>query len=68
LVLLKETEEIEAFISSTKLPENLEILRGLKTEMVDIENLKFCWVLVVHACNPSYSGGRDQEDPGLKPV
>jgi hypothetical protein len=22
---------------------------------------------VAHACNPSYSGGRDQEDPGLKP-
>jgi hypothetical protein len=26
------------------------------------------WVPVVHACNPSYSGGRDQEDHGLKPV
>jgi hypothetical protein len=23
-------------------------------------------VLVAHACNPSYSGGRDQEDRGLK--
>jgi hypothetical protein len=23
---------------------------------------------VAHACNPSYSGGRDQEDGGLKPV
>jgi hypothetical protein len=23
---------------------------------------------VVHACNPSYSGGRDQEDCGLKPA
>jgi hypothetical protein len=22
---------------------------------------------VVHACNPSYSGGRDQEDQGSKP-
>jgi hypothetical protein len=22
------------------------------------------WVLVAHACNPSYSGGRDQEDHG----
>jgi hypothetical protein len=22
------------------------------------------WVPVVHACNPSYLGGRDQEDPG----
>jgi hypothetical protein len=23
-------------------------------------------VLVAHACNPSYSGGREQEDSGLK--
>jgi hypothetical protein len=23
---------------------------------------------VSHPCNPSYSGGRDQEDSGLKPV
>jgi hypothetical protein len=25
-------------------------------------------VLVAHACTPGYSGGRDQEDHGLKPV
>jgi hypothetical protein len=25
-------------------------------------------VLVAHACNPSYSGGRDQEDCGSKPA
>jgi hypothetical protein len=25
-------------------------------------------VLVAHACNPCYSGGRDQEDLGLKPT
>jgi hypothetical protein len=25
-------------------------------------------VLVAHACNPNYSGGRDQEDCGLKPA
>jgi hypothetical protein len=25
-------------------------------------------MLVAHACNPSYSGGRDQEDSGLKPA
>jgi hypothetical protein len=24
--------------------------------------------LVAHACNPSFSGGRDQEDRGLKPA
>jgi hypothetical protein len=21
-----------------------------------------CWVLAAHTCNPSYSGGRDEED------
>jgi hypothetical protein len=26
----------------------------------------FFWVLVVHACNPSYSGSRDQEDHSKK--
>jgi hypothetical protein len=30
-----------------------------------IENV--CWVLVAHACFPSYSGGRDQEDCSSKP-
>jgi hypothetical protein len=25
-------------------------------------------VLVTHDCNPSYSGGRDQEDHGSKPA
>jgi hypothetical protein len=28
---------------------------------------KYSWVLVAHACNPSYLGSRDQEDWGLKP-
>jgi hypothetical protein len=27
-----------------------------------------CWMPVAHACNPSYSGGRDQEDRGSKPA
>jgi hypothetical protein len=26
------------------------------------------WVPVAPACNPSYSGGRDQEDLGSKPA
>jgi hypothetical protein len=26
------------------------------------------WKPVAHACNPSYSGGRDQKDLGLKPA
>jgi hypothetical protein len=33
-------------------------------------NIRVCfnWVLVAHTCNPSYSGGRNQEDHGLKSV
>jgi hypothetical protein len=26
------------------------------------------WMLVAHACNPSYSGSRDQEDHGSQPA
>jgi hypothetical protein len=26
------------------------------------------WVPVTHTCNPSYSGGRDQENHGWKPA
>jgi hypothetical protein len=26
------------------------------------------WAPVAHTCNPSYSGGRDQEDRGSKPA
>jgi hypothetical protein len=26
------------------------------------------WALVAHSCNPSYSGGRDQEDHSSKPA
>jgi hypothetical protein len=28
----------------------------------------FSQVPIAHACNPSYSGGRDQEDRNLKPA
>jgi hypothetical protein len=28
----------------------------------------YSWALVAHTCNPSYSGGRDQEDHNLKPA
>jgi hypothetical protein len=42
--------------------------------MVRVKNMQItqriwensCWVLVVHACNSNYSGGRDQEDGGSK--
>jgi hypothetical protein len=34
---------------------------------LDIQN-RNSQVLVAHACNPSYSGGKDQEDRGTKPA
>jgi hypothetical protein len=27
-----------------------------------------CWALMAHACDPSYSGGSNQEDRDLKPA
>jgi hypothetical protein len=30
-------------------------------------SLSIGWAPVAHACNPSYSGSRDQEDQGSKP-
>jgi hypothetical protein len=33
-----------------------------------LHDLRNSWALVAHTCNPSYSGGRDQEDHNLKPV
>jgi hypothetical protein len=32
------------------------------------KKLKVGQALVAHICNPSYSGGRDQEDHDLKPA
>jgi hypothetical protein len=31
-------------------------------------NVSLSWALVAEACNPSYLGGRDQEDSGSKPA
>jgi hypothetical protein len=35
---------------------------------VILKNIYYSWALVVHTCNPSYSGGRDQEDHSSKPA
>jgi hypothetical protein len=34
----------------------------------DNSKISLSWVLMAHASNPSYSGGRDQEDLSLKPA
>jgi hypothetical protein len=33
-----------------------------------LRNQIYCWAQMAHACNPSYSGGRDQENCSLKPA
>jgi hypothetical protein len=35
---------------------------------MESEDIRLSEMLVAHACNPSYSGGRDQEDHGSKLV
>jgi hypothetical protein len=33
-----------------------------------VKEVTICPARVAHTCNPSYSGGRDQDDRGLKPA
>jgi hypothetical protein len=37
-------------------------LRILLFEVLTASFKSPCWVPVIHFCNPSYTGGRDQED------
>jgi hypothetical protein len=36
--------------------------------LCDLHEYSLCWAPVAHACNPSYSGGRDLEDRGSNPA
>jgi hypothetical protein len=53
-----------------------EMLQGVETRRTcrialpeeRLKNIFPVQVLVAHACNPSYSGGRDQEDRSSKPA
>jgi hypothetical protein len=45
---------------------NSHILKSNNSCFTLPQNCKVHWVLMAHACNLSYSGGRDQEDQGLK--
>jgi hypothetical protein len=44
------------------------IIPVFKRQRQENQEFKASWVQVAHACNPSNSGGRDQEDGGLKPA
>jgi hypothetical protein len=43
------------------------LLHCFLTSIVSIKKYP-SWALVAHTCNPNYSGGRNQEDHGLKPT
>jgi hypothetical protein len=58
-----KTENLLSFIVCCLIKKSL---LELKTEFM--QKQKLSWVPVVHTCNPSYSGGRDQEDHCLKPA
>jgi hypothetical protein len=45
-----------------------EDLKGDRGKRSPDKNLSIGQALVAHACNPSYSGGRDQEDHSSKPA
>jgi hypothetical protein len=59
---------MESPVRHNFLPINLaKSVVGRKKKLLHIvtnKDIHFSQVLVAHACNPSYSGGRDQEDCG----
>jgi hypothetical protein len=45
------------------------LILKIKLSLLVIKYINYsCWVLVAHASNPNYSGGRDQEDRSSKPA
>jgi hypothetical protein len=48
------------------LPSKCKALRTNPNTTKINKNIHPCQAPVAHACNPSYSGGRDQEDLGSK--
>jgi hypothetical protein len=49
--------------------QNIYAAKKYSTELKSVFNFLLILglqVLMAHACNPSYSGGRDQEDGGFK--
>jgi hypothetical protein len=41
---------------------------SLASRKMKIQSMVSCRALVAHACSPSYSGGKDQENHSLKPA
>jgi hypothetical protein len=59
---------VSYFLLSTVGIREAESLPLLKTNKQAKKKKNFSRAPAAHACNPSYSGGRDQEDCGLKPA
>jgi hypothetical protein len=51
----------------TMIASNYSFVTSLSASC-EVMTLRTAWVLVAHTCNPSYLGGRDQEDHGFKPL
>jgi hypothetical protein len=53
---------------------SFNFIQNFKAQKVRVLSMEFFqkwhagWTPVAHTCNPSYSGGRDQEDHGSKPA
>jgi hypothetical protein len=63
---------VKAFFHNTKIfPGERQVMMMMSEmfkETVKARILNTTWVPVAHACNPCYSGGRDQEGCSLKPA
>jgi hypothetical protein len=62
LMKIKDMMEMHLYAPNTVDLKSIELLKKKKTSKVIGQ------VPVAPTCNPSYSGGRDQEDRGLKPA
>jgi hypothetical protein len=59
--------ELEAALAKIEKQTCWRITRALAGKhealsLIPSTEIRGCWMLVVHAYNPSYSGGRDQEE------
>jgi hypothetical protein len=61
----QEDLEFEASLGYTV---RFYLQKKTKTNTTTIKKSRFSQVLMPHACNPSYSGSRDQEDYSSKPA
>jgi hypothetical protein len=63
----QNTKELQEFKKSISFLKEIHYCdRRFKLTSSDID--RSSWAPVAHICNSSYSGGRDQEDPGSKPT